>query len=75
MDSKSLVKEIIRTLEDLCDPQRKEMSKTYFPTSMKVIGVSNPDLKAVIKALRSQHRNWTGQEWIDLCKQLVATAK
>ena len=74
MDNKSLVKEIVRALEDLSDSQRKEMSKTYFPTSMNVIGVSNPDLKAVIKALRSRHLNWTGREWIDLCKQLVATA-
>lgn len=74
MDNKSLVKEIVRALEDLSDSQRKEMSKTYFPTSMKVIGVSNPDLKAVIKALRSRHLNWTGREWIDLCKHLVVTA-
>lgn len=67
------INEIIEILEDLSDPQRKEMSRTYFPTAMKVIGVSNPDIKAVIKELKSRHRNWDELKWIDLCKQLVAT--
>ncbi len=72
MDHSSHVKEIIEALQDLSDPQRKELSKTYFPTSMKVIGVSNPDLKSVIKVLRGRMLNWNERDWIELCKGLVA---
>lgn len=72
MDNKLIVQEIIVALEDLSDPERKEMSKTYFPTAMKVIGVSNPDLKAVIRELKSRYRTWQAREWIELCKELVA---
>ena len=69
---KSIISEIVEILKDLSDPQRKEMSKTYFPTAMTVIGVSNPDIKAVIKEPKIRYPDWTESKWIDLCKQLVA---
>jgi 3-methyladenine DNA glycosylase AlkD len=49
------------------------LSKTYFPTAQKVIGVSNPDIKAVIKELKNRYPDWDESKWIDLCKQLVET--
>ncbi|MFH0759676.1 MAG: DNA alkylation repair protein [Bacteroidota bacterium] len=71
MEYRPIVVEIIEALEDLGSPQRKELSKHYFPTSQRVIGVNNPDLKEMIKALRSRYREWTEREWIGLCKALV----
>jgi len=68
-----VVQEFISALEDLSHPERKELSKTNFPTSMKVIGVTNPDLKAVIKALMSQYNHWPERNWIDLSKLLVSS--
>ncbi|MCK4747720.1 MAG: DNA alkylation repair protein, partial [Bacteroidales bacterium] len=56
----------------LGSPERIEKSKTYFPTSMKVMGVTNPDVKAVTKEVREKYKGWTEQEWIQLCKALVA---
>lgn len=44
------------------------------PTSQRVIGVTNPDMKGVIKALRNQYAGWKAVEWITLCKTLVNTA-
>lgn len=73
MDTGTVVQEILEALEDLGDPKRKELSKTYFPTSMKVIGVTSPEMKAVIGALKSRFRSWSEQEWIGLCKDLVST--
>lgn len=68
-----MVQEIIEALEDLGDPERREMSTTYYPTSMRVIGVSNPEIKAVIGALRGRFKSWSDREWIELSKALVST--
>ncbi len=67
------VKSIIDTLQLCSDPARKEMSKTYFPTSMQVIGVANPDLKRIVRELRIMGREWPDDSWIALCRSLVAT--
>ncbi len=73
MNPGPIVKEIIAALEDLSDPQRIEKSKTYFPTSMRVAGVTNPDQKIIIKELKDRYRVWHEQDWIGLSKALVAT--
>jgi len=73
MNPRPIVKEIIAALEVLSDPQRIEKSKTYFPTSMKVMGVINPDQKAVIKELKDRYKQWSEHDWINLSKALVAT--
>jgi 3-methyladenine DNA glycosylase AlkD len=69
----SIVKEIIVALKELGDPGRKEKSKTYFPTSMEVLGVTAPKQRALIKELKEQYRHWTAGDWISLGKALVAT--
>lgn len=66
-----VVTEIIEAFSELGDPGRVEKSKTYFPTAMKVMGVSNPRIKAVIKAVREKYNDWSDRAWIDLCKALV----
>jgi len=71
MEADIIVKEILNALNDLGDPGRRKFSKNYFPTSMKVIGVSNPDLKEVIKVLKSRHKDWSVKDWVGLCKALV----
>jgi len=57
----------------LSDPQRKSMSVSYFPTSMEVIGVSNPDLKKVIREIKMKYRGWSAEEWIQFAIDLVDT--
>jgi len=69
----TIVKEIIEALTDLGSAERREKSKTYFPTSQKVLGVFNPDIKAVLKETRSSYGPGSPGEWISLCKALVAT--
>jgi len=71
MNYRVIVEEIIEAMEDLSSSKRQELSKHYFPTSQRVIGVTNPDIKGVIKELRSQHKEWTEGNWIGLCKALV----
>lgn len=69
---KSVAEEILDAFSDLGNPERTEKSKTYFPTSQKVMGVTNPDIKAVIKEIREKYAHWSTESWIDLCKTLVA---
>jgi 3-methyladenine DNA glycosylase AlkD len=72
MEYKDIVGEIIEALEELSTPRRQEMSKHSFPTSQRVIGVTNPEMKEVIKAVRERYSGWSELEWILLCKELVA---
>ena len=72
MDTLTVVEEILEALQDLSDPKRKEMSTTYFPTAMEVVGLSNPDLKGLIRELKKSYSDWNEREWIDLCKLLAS---
>jgi len=74
MEVNTVVKEIEEALSDFGNPERIEKSKTYFPTSQKVIGATNPDIKAILKELRLKYSQATPIEWISLCKALVATS-
>ena len=67
----SIVEELIAALEEFTDPKRVEKSKTYFPTSQRVLGVTNPHVKTVTAELKQVHTDWEPREWIELCKALV----
>lgn len=64
--------DVIRTLRASSDPARVRKASVYFSTSMEVAGVANPELRRLIGKLRSRYRNWEEQDWIALCKNLVA---
>jgi len=68
-----VVKEILEALSDLGSAERREKSKTYFPTAQKVMGVTNPDIKSILKEIRTSYSPGTPREWVKLCKKLVAT--
>jgi 3-methyladenine DNA glycosylase AlkD len=71
MEYKTIVEEVIEALEDLSTSRRQEMSAHSFPTSQRVIGVTNPHMKEVIRELRIQYPEWSEHQWIDFCKELV----
>ena len=64
--------EVLDALSDLSSEERRKQIRYFAPGSQDVVGVSNPDLKEVIKALREKYRHWDDQHWIKLCKALVA---
>lgn len=68
---KALIKEIQEALEGMSTARRREMTLYSAPTSQRVIGVTSPQLREVIKALKEQQRSWNEQQWISLCKALV----
>jgi len=73
MDQDQIVTDIIVALEDAGLPERVEMSKYYCPTSMRVIGCTNPHLKLVIRDLKEMYRQLGPEEWLDLAVRLVKT--
>ena len=73
MDVNAVVIEILEALSDLGSAERREKSKTYFPTAQQVMGVTNPDVKALLKEIRTKYGPGSPGAWIDLCKALVAT--
>lgn len=75
MDSqiRSAVDEVMAVFRDLGDPGRVAKMQTYAPSTQKVLGVTNPQLKSVLKELKKLHVSWSPPEWIRFCKALVST--
>jgi 3-methyladenine DNA glycosylase AlkD len=73
MEYRPYVEEIVDALRELGTEKRRKQSARYFPTAQQVIGVSNPDMKALIKALRAKYPEWEERHWIRLCHGLVQT--
>ncbi len=72
MDYTLIVGDIIEALEDLSTAERRKTTGHFLTTSQRVMGVASPDMKEVIKAVRERYFGWSEQEWISLCKELVA---
>ena len=73
MKTQTIVNEVVEALEAASSRERVELSKYYFPTSMRVIGSTNPDAREVIKGLKEKYKELTEDEWIHLCIALVKT--
>ena len=72
MDTVSVVKEIMEALSELGSSERREKISYYAPSSQQALGVTNPDIKALIKEIRASYPSALPGEWIDVCKKLVA---
>jgi len=64
---------IIRQLMQYADPEWQEKSKTYFPTSMEVLGVKTPDLRKRLAIGWQEMKNWLPEKLIAFAKELVQT--
>lgn len=73
MDENVVLEEILEALSDLGSAERREMSRISFPTSQQVFGVTNPDIHALLKEIKSKYGPGSPGAWICLCKALVAT--
>jgi len=51
MDLKARAKQADQALRRLADPARREATQGYFPTHMEILGVSAPNMRAVLKDL------------------------
>lgn len=74
MNVNSVVKDIMEALSDLGSAERREKMRTYAPTTQEAFGVTNPDIKQLLREIRKQYADWPDSDWISLCKALVATS-
>ncbi len=63
--------DIIEALESFKDIKRFEFSKNYYPTAMRVIGVTVPNSRIVLKELKYKTIAWPDIEKIQLAKKLI----
>ena len=68
-----MVEIIIALLEEKSKPGRIELSKTYYPTSMRVLGVKVPDQRGVVKWLKDEIKQWPVRGIINLSIALTET--
>lgn len=69
---KQLIEDIKSSLEEFADPKRIEFAKTSYPTKMKVIGVTVPNLKHVLKELKLSTKGYSISEKLVLAKALIS---
>jgi len=67
------IKSIIEQLNNVADPERREASKWYFPTSMNTLGVKSADLKNLLKTWWKELKAWPDEELTAFAKELVET--
>ena len=73
MQIREAVNEVTEALLSVSDPIRKAKIATYAPTSMEVLGATNPDIQNVIREVKQKYREWDERYWIDFCIALVDT--
>ena len=70
---KNLIRDILEGLNNLSEGSRVELSSFYYPTKMKVIGVSNPNIRLIIKELKADLTALSSIEKIVFAIELVDT--
>ena len=68
-----MIARIISDLESVADPVRQKAVHTMFPTTMKYLGVRNPEMKKLIKVWWEEIVKWTPEELLSFAKELVKT--
>lgn len=72
-DIKAVIAEILESIVELSSPEKIERVGYFFSTDQKVYGVSNPEMKLIVREIRKAYPSWTPEEWISLAKELVRT--
>ncbi len=70
-DNSTLISFIIKELERRQDPKRRAMSGGYYPSKQKIIGVTTPDEREVLKKLKTKIKDFSSRQKIDLAIDLV----
>jgi hypothetical protein len=52
----------LRTLDALSDPARIDFAKRSYPTKLQVIGVTNPNLRLVLREFKAEVKAGDGAE-------------
>lgn len=67
----NLINGIRLSLEEFADEKRIRFAQKSYPTKMHIIGVTVPNLKIVLKALKKQTNAFETKEKLELIKRLI----
>lgn len=67
----ALIQDIENSLHELADENRIAFAKRTYPTKMHVIGVTNPNIKAILNELKKETKTYSIQDKMELIKRLV----
>jgi 3-methyladenine DNA glycosylase AlkD len=73
METQELVSEVINRLEGLSDPARLEWAKQNYATALRLIGVTVPNIRPIVKDLSRHFKKSPPEEVIQFAKQLNST--
>lgn len=73
MDTEPLVTEIRARLEAAGSAERSKVTAGYFPTAMALIGVSVPDMRAVVRDVSKRTRLESPESVLSLAQALLAS--
>lgn len=65
--------DIIASLRLLADPERIAFAARVFPTRLEVIGVTNPDLRIILREVKAEVKKETARSVINLAQDLLMT--
>ena len=68
---KDIIQDLLVSLESLRDEKRAQMAKGYYPTQSRVIGVTNPNIKIVVRELHLITKSWPSTQKINLAIAMV----
>lgn len=66
-----MIRDIIATLRTMSSDERKTKAGSYFPTKMEVLGVTNPEVKLVVKEIHAAMKGSSREEYLQLCEELI----
>ena len=67
------VENCINRLKNFAEISRAERSKVMLPSTMKIIGVTAPNLKKIVKEFKPEIKNWLPEKVLEFNKDLVKT--
>ena len=68
-----IIQDIIASLKSMAQAERIAFAKVSYPTSMEILGVTNPDARKVMAELKTITKVYSGQEKLLLAKALAGT--
>ena len=66
-----MISDLLQTLNTLADPARIEFARRTYPTELRVIGVTNPNLRLVLREIKAEVKNQDGRAVIDLAHTMI----
>ncbi len=71
IDVAAVTAEIDARLRAVANPERKRIAVTYFPTALEVVGVSVPDLRAIVRDVAKRLRDAPAEDVLRLADAVI----